>query len=268
MKINSNIQAMRTGNLLKNNEAKFTVSSEKMSSGYKINSAKDNPSGMAISNKMRAQLRSLNKANQNASNAVNVIETADSALAEIEDMIHRLNELSVKSANGTNTTEDREAIQSEVSQLLDEIETIAKDTEYNTQSLLGGEQRLKGYASMVEVEVEDYDPGFPYRDDYSVTFNSDGDGNVSVESSEGFENTAKITTEGDRITVTNHDGSKLVLSVDTQTLGAGSFTTTLDINGVGGMKIQTGALEGQEIQIVIPRISLENLHFDNMDDST
>ena len=111
MKINSNIQAMIAGNVLRSNEARQSSSTEKMSSGYRINRAKDNPAGMAISNRMRAQIANLNKANQNASNAVNVIETAEGALSEIQDIVQRINELSVKAGNEVTTEEDREAIQ-------------------------------------------------------------------------------------------------------------------------------------------------------------
>ena len=96
MKVNSNIQAMIAGNVLRNNETRQSESTERLSSGYRLNHAKDNPAGMAISNKMRAQIASLNRANQNASNGVNVIETAEGALAEIQSMIQRMSELSVK----------------------------------------------------------------------------------------------------------------------------------------------------------------------------
>ena len=84
MKVNSNIQAMVAGSVLRNNEARQANSTQKMSSGYKLNNAKDNPAGMAISNRMRAQIQSLNRANQNATNAVNVIETAEGALSELQ----------------------------------------------------------------------------------------------------------------------------------------------------------------------------------------
>ena len=113
MKINSNIQAMIANNVLKRNETAFSRSTEKLSSGYRINSAKDAPAGMAITNRMSAQLRSLNKANQNSANAVSAIQTAEGALSEIQDMVQRMNELATKAANGTNTTADREAIQAE-----------------------------------------------------------------------------------------------------------------------------------------------------------
>ncbi len=265
MKINSNIQAMIAGNVLKNNEMKLSTSTEKMSSGYKINNAKDNPSGMAISNRMRAQLQSLNKARQNASNAVNVVETADGTLAEVQDMLHRLKELSVKSANDINTTEDRVAIQDEVEQLMEEIESIYSDTEYNTQSLLNGEQRLKGYSDVIGVNVADYNSLFPTGKDYSISFDIDDDGNVTVNSTTGFENDALIEADGNTVKVTNRNGGELLLRMNKDELATGSYDAKLDINGIGGMKIQTGSAEGQEIQLVIPEISTENMGIKGID---
>ena len=275
MKVNSNIQAMIAGNVLKNNETRQADSTRKMSSGYKINKAKDNPAGMAISNRMRAQIQSLNRANQNASNAVNVIETAEGALGEIQDMIQRMSELSIKAANGTNTAEDREAIQSEIDQLTKEIQRIAKDTEYNGQNLLGGEQALKGYVTdpnALGLNVVDYDPGFPVGKNYDISFSktTDADGNTVVDKNsvvfnvDGSPTTGKVEVNGDKITITNADGSKLMLRADA-TLPDSVSKVGLEINGIGGMKIQVGASEGQEINIVIPEISLDNLSLKGID---
>ena len=278
MKVNSNIQAMIAGNVLKNNELRQSESTRKMSSGYKINKAKDNPAGMAISNRMRAQIQSLNRANQNASNAVNVIETAEGALGEIQNMVQRMSELSIKAANGTNTSEDRIAIQDEINQLTKEIQRVARDTEYNTQNLLGGEQQLKGYSNVIGLNVIDYDPDFPTGKDYSVTFNKtvDAEGNTIIDKGSvqfnigGNPTTGKIDVTDNKITVTNADGSKLVLRADfdmiaTDTSVTWPVSSSLDINGVGGMKIQVGSAEGQEIHVVIPKISLENLGLEGID---
>ncbi len=283
MKVNSNIQAMIAGNVLKNNELRQSDSTRKMSSGYKINKAKDNPAGMAISNRMRAQIQSLNRANQNASNAVNVIETAEGALSEIQDMVQRMSELSVKAANGTNTSEDRAAIQSEINQLTSEIQRIAKDTEYNGQNLLGGEQKLKGYADDLRISVTDYDPDFPLKD-YQLNFSvvSDGEGGkaISVDPAtvlSPLPNGIKdATAEGNRIEVLMNDGSRMLLKVNLDEYNIGDSaaevtaenpdgTVGLNINGVGGMKIQVGSSEGQEINIVIPEISLDNLGLEGID---
>lgn len=280
MKVNSNIQAMIASNVLRNNETRQSDSTERLSSGYRLNHAKDNPAGMAISNKMRAQIASLNKANQNASNGVNVIETAEGALSEIQDMIQRMSELSVKAANGTNTSEDREAIQTEIDQLTKEIERIARDTEYNTQNLLGGEQQLKGYADDLNLEVINYDPDFPFGSDYQISFDKQNvdDKAVVTESSiklykskadkdagkemEGIAS-KKVNEAGDRITITMNDGAQLVVKAHKEL--ADSASVGLDLSGVGGMKIQVGSAEGQEIHMAIPKISLDNLGLTGID---
>ncbi len=269
MKVNSNIQAMIAGNVLRNNETRQSESTERLSSGYRLNRAKDNPAGMAISNRMRAQIESLNKANQNASNAVNVIETAEGALSEIQDMVQRISELSVKAANGTNTDEDREAIQSEVDQLTKEIDRIAKDTEYNGQKLLNGEQGLKGYVTNLNgansnsgLSVVSYDPDFPL-DNLSLSFTKyswSDISNVTVSAGSTFD----VKTEGNIISITSREGAKLVVKAE-DSLGTdysydnNRIYAGLDLSGIGGMKIQVGAAEGQEINIVIPRVSSDTL---------
>ena len=129
MKINSNMQALIAQNVLRTNEEKNSASTERLSSGFKINHAKDSPAGMAISNRMNAQIRSLYKAKDNTSNAVNVVQTADGALTEVHNMLQRMNELGLQASNGTLTSSDREAIFKEVNALRDEIKRIEKDTE-------------------------------------------------------------------------------------------------------------------------------------------
>ena len=274
MKVNSNIQAMIAGNVLRGNETRQSESTERLSSGYRLNRAKDNPAGMAISNRMRAQIESLNKANQNASNAVNVIETAEGALSEIQDMVQRISELSVKAANGTNTEEDREAIQSEVDQLTKEIDRIARDTEYNGQKLLNGEQGLKGYLTNMTganntsgLSVVSYDPDFPLNS-ISISFDKYSWGQVRDPQVNGG-NSFDVKADGNIISITSREGAKLVVKAE-DSLGTDYSTTdnriraNLDLSGVGGMKIQVGAAEGQEINIVIPRVSSDTLGISNL----
>lgn len=269
MKINSNIQAMITNNVLKKNENQLSKSTEKLSSGYRINSAKDNPAGMAITNRMNAQIRSLNRANQNASNAVNVIETAEGALAEIQEMAQRMNELAVKAASGTNVTADRIAIQQEVNQLREEIERVAADTEYNTQNLLGGEQELKGYSSNPVINVRLYNSRFP-TGKYNIEYTYDALTDKITATSSDFGTTAKIESENGTTTIRKPDGSELILDYDEDAIknATGSVKASLDITGIGGMKIQVGSAEGQEVQIVIPKISLKNMGIEDIDMTT
>ncbi len=261
MKINSNIQAMITNNVLSRNESALSAASEKLSSGYRINSAKDNPAGMAITNRMNSGLKSLNKATQNSKNAKNVIATAEGALSEIQDMVQRMSELAVKASNGTNTTADRAAIQKEVDALKDEIKRVAGETEYNTQSLLNGEQSLRGYTDNEKVNVTLYNSSFP-ADQYNITIDKDSEGKIQVSGFAGMD----VKEEDGVVTVTNRMGGELKFSFDTE--AALPISTELNLMGSGGMHIQVGSKEGQEIQIVIPEISLENMGINAMDMST
>ena len=265
MKVNSNIQAMIAANVLKNNESRFSASTERMSSGYKINRAKDNPAGMAITNRMHSQLESLNRANQNSSNAVNVIQTAEGALSEIQDMLQRMKELSIQSANGTNTTADRAAIHSEVDQLTQEILRISKQTEYNSQKLLNGDQDLKGYTDNEKVKIETYNDKIATNRDYSFILDRDANGDLTVTNDQGFD-TGKFSYDKDtnRIIYTEPDGAEMIMSVKDDPISV-PVTVNCDIKGVGGMKIQVGAMEGQSITMGIPEISLENLGINGMD---
>lgn len=113
-------------------------STEKLSSGYKINRAADDAAGLQISEKMRSQVRGLNQGSDNVQDGISLVQIADGALAEVNDMLHRMTELSVKSANGTNTTADRQAIQHEITQIISEIDRIHQSTEFNTMKLFDG----------------------------------------------------------------------------------------------------------------------------------
>lgn len=121
------------------NEKKKSKSTEKLSSGYKINRSADDAAGLAISEKMRRQIRGLTQASANAQDGISLVQTADGAMNEISDMLQRCNELAVKSANGTNTEEDRMYIQKEVRQLATEIERVTQTTTFNNRPILQGE---------------------------------------------------------------------------------------------------------------------------------
>ena len=114
-------------------------SSEKLSSGYKINRAGDDAAGLTISEKMRSQIRGLDKASSNAQDGVSLIQVAEGALNETHSILQRMNELATQAANDTNTTADRGAIQSEIDQLTSEIDRISSTTQFNTQNLIDGD---------------------------------------------------------------------------------------------------------------------------------
>lgn len=138
MIINHNIAALNTLNRLNYATNAQSKSMEKLSSGLRINRAGDDAAGLAISEKMRAQIRGLDQASRNAQDGISLIQTAEGALNETHSILQRMRELAVQSANDTNTDTDRDELQKEVNQLAQEITRIAKNTEFNTQKLLDG----------------------------------------------------------------------------------------------------------------------------------
>ncbi|OMF07032.1 flagellin [Paenibacillus amylolyticus] len=144
MIINHNITALNTHRQLSSNSAATSKNIEKLSSGLRINRAGDDAAGLAISEKMRGQIRGLDMASKNAQDGISLIQTAEGALSETHSILQRVRELSVQSANGTNTEEDRKALQSEVSQLKSEIDRIGDTTEFNTKKLLNGALKTSG----------------------------------------------------------------------------------------------------------------------------
>lgn len=139
MIINNNIPALNTHRQLGINQNNMQSSMEKLSSGMRINRAGDDAAGLAISEKMRAQINGLDQASRNSQDGISLIQTAEGALDETHSILQRMRELAVQSANDTNTAEDRAEIQKEVDQLAAEITRIGDNTEFNTQTLLDGE---------------------------------------------------------------------------------------------------------------------------------
>lgn len=138
MVINHNMSALNANRNLKVKEGDFTKNIEKLSSGQKINKAGDDASGLAVSEKMRSQIRGLNQASRNIANGVSFIQTTEGYLQETQDILHRMRELAVQSSNGVYSDEDRMMIQVEVSQLVDEVNRIASHAEFNGMALLQG----------------------------------------------------------------------------------------------------------------------------------
>jgi len=138
MIINHNMSAMYANRLLGVREQEVNKDVEKLSSGMRINRAGDDASGLAVSEKMRSQIRGLNQAGRNIQNAVSFIQTTEGYLQETQDILHRIRELSVQSANGVYTAEDRMQIQVEVSQLVDEVNRIASHAQFNGMNMLTG----------------------------------------------------------------------------------------------------------------------------------
>jgi len=138
MVVQHNLTAMNSNRQLGITSALQAKSSEKLSSGYKINRAADDAAGLTISEKMRSQVRGLNRASDNAQDGISLIQVAEGALNETHSILQRMNELAVQAANDTNTQTDRGAIQQEINQLTSEIDRIQRTTQFNTQNLLDG----------------------------------------------------------------------------------------------------------------------------------
>lgn len=139
MRINHNIAALNTYNKLSANSSATQGSLEKLSSGLKINKAGDDAAGLAISEKMRGQIRGLDMASKNAQDGISLIQTAEGALNETHSILQRMRELATQSSNDTNTDDDRAELQKEVDQLAQEITRISTDTEFNTKKLINGD---------------------------------------------------------------------------------------------------------------------------------
>ena len=140
MVVQHNLQAMNANRMLGVTTGQQAKSTEKLSSGYRINRAADDAAGLTISEKMRKQIRGLDQASTNAQDGVSSVQTAEGALTEVHSMLQRMNELAVQAANGTNSKEsDRQAIQDEIDQLTTEIDRVAETTKFNEIYLLKGD---------------------------------------------------------------------------------------------------------------------------------
>lgn len=277
MRISFNASAVIANNSLNRNDNRLSESLARLSSGLKIVSAKDNPSGLAMSKKMNAQIEGISVANQNANDGISIIEIADGTLSEIHEMLQRANELCVKASNGIMTDEDRALVNDEVQQLKKEIERIASEAQFNGQNILDGSFDLRGYTSNEDVKVSYYSDevtkGF-----YSITALTavyDANGNIDLEQAansfqgDGFPADAKVTkTDGNVITITGSNNFEMKLEILPENGMTLAQEMTIDVQDFGSMDMQIGANEGQQLAIRIPRISLENLGISALDTST
>lgn len=288
MRINYNVSAMLSNNALANNDNLLAQSLERLSSGLKINHAKDNPAGLAMAKRMNAQIEGLSKANDNANDGISVIETADGAMTEISEMLQRMNELAIKAANGPMSDSDRKTVQDEVSQLKEEVTRISETLEFNGQKLLNGEFELKGYVyGDLDVKVSEYSKEVPAKK-YTINeisiekemINGEETGNYIVTKLDiGNEFPAGATAQVSKdnlLTIKGANGFEMTLdlakidlekSLENQT-DVTIQNLTVDITGIGAMRLQVGANEGQVLAVEIPAISLRNMGIENLDVST
>ena len=143
MVVQHNMQASNASRMLNITSGAQAKSTEKLSSGFKINRAADDAAGLSISEKMRKQIRGLDQASTNAQDGVSAVQTAEGALTEVHSMLQRMNELAVQASNGTNSESDRSSIQDEINQLTTEIDRVAETTKFNETYLLKGDYGTK-----------------------------------------------------------------------------------------------------------------------------
>ncbi|GAB7055703.1 MULTISPECIES: flagellin [Paenibacillus] len=221
MRINHNIAALNTHRQLSGNNSAVGKSLEKLSSGLRINRAGDDAAGLAISEKMRGQIRGLDQAQRNAQDGISLIQTAEGALNETHSILQRMRELAVQSSNDTNTDADRKELQKEVDQLVKELDRIANTTEFNTQKLLNGNLSGTNNAAQVAKFDEVSNSAVFTGITNAGTITNDLSYNIRI----GSANTSATTFT---VTFTDHQGNASSLQIGaaggTVTIGQASVT--------------------------------------------
>ena len=241
MIVQHNLTAMNSNRMLGLTTKTQAKSTEKLSSGYKINRAADDAAGLAISEKMRKQIRGLTQASANAQDGISAVQTAEGALTEVHDMLQRMNELSVKAANGTNSASDREAIQSEIDQLVTEIDRVAETTKFNETYLLKGDRNVtKGYS-------------YSYGAVGSTTVASAGmdtDAATGLTAAITFTNGAKASDQNALAKALRDQG--VTISSETTTDAEGTATTrySVTLNGKVAANYNVNAIDDTNFEIV------------------
>ena len=274
MRINYNVSAMIANNSLKNNDDLLSASLQRLSSGFKINNAKDNPAGLAMAKRMNAQIVGTKTADDNTMDGISVIETADGALSEVTAMLQRMNELAIQASNGTMTDEDREIVQKEIAQLKEEINRVSESTEFNSQPLLDGFYDLKAYTDNNDIKVLTYSKDIPAAkyNFNSISWTVDADGNKEIANAitDSNGNTYKGSMIDNVITITGSEGFEMKLTVPKDQADVDGSTGALEITctGIGAMRLQVGSNEGQVLEMQIPAVNLSNMGLDGLDLST
>ena len=249
MRINSNIAALNTLNQLSKNEKATNSSLAKLSSGLRINSAADDAAGLAISEKMKGQIRGLDKASSNAEDGISMVQTAEGALTETESILQRMRELAVQSASDTNTDEDRTNIQDEMSQLVDEVDRISNTTQFNNKNLIDGSMNGKLAADVANVLTNTALGDGTTDADLLTDLTDDNGANLGIEEGDtikiswavdGELHTAEVTVDADT------DLASLLSNISDGTGavdGSGNVDVTANAAGTGG------AVEGLTFEV-------------------
>lgn len=289
MRINTNLNAMTALNSATKNTALAGSSMEKLSSGLKINKAADNATGLAISEKMRSQIRGLDQASQNTQDGISVVQTAEGAIEEVGNIVQRMRELAVQGANETNTGSDRAKISEELTQLHEEIDRIAESTQFNGKDLLNGknEVRTEKVYSMAGNTAGKLDADVKVQNGFD--FEGLGVGELKVETKRGTNGgeisfkTAKVgygitvdkiqadgkITNGSKITITDSNGKTMTLTatadIDANTdLKIGEITSKDESIKGKEISLQVGAntADSQTLKVKIENVSTKSLGLD------
>ncbi len=291
MRINTNLNAMTALNSATKNTALAGSSMEKLSSGLKINKAADNATGLAISEKMRSQIRGLDQASQNTQDGISVVQTAEGAIEEVGNIVQRMRELAVQGANETNTGSDRAKISEELTQLHEEIDRIAESTQFNGKDLLNGKNEVRtetvysaagdGTNLNADVKVQN---GFDF-DGLKTALEADGKslkvttaaGNPATITFKGnapagygisatnIDTTGKISTGG-TITITDTNGKTMTLTAKTD------IAANADLK-IGEIKSKDQSIVGKEISLQVGantadsqtlKVKIENVSTDSL----
>ena len=240
MVVQHNLTAMNSNRMLGINTKTQAKSTEKLSSGYKINRAADDAAGLSISEKMRKQIRGLTQASSNAQDGISTVQTAEGALGEVQDMLQRMNELAVKSANGTQSENDRSYIQNEIDQLTTEIDRVAETTKFNETYLLKGDRfATKEYSYAYAQYTADQAA--------SVTMPTNADATAKVKIG-GVDFDANASSADQNAVANAIKNSGLTVKVtkhwDATAAAAADNTFSVSLNGDAASKYKVAAVKG------------------------
>jgi len=247
MRINHNVAALNTYRQLSTNGTNQQKSIAKLSSGLRINSAADDAAGLAISEKMRGQIRGLEMASKNAQDGISLIQTAEGALNETHSILQRMRELAVQAANDTNNGNDRKEIQKEINQLIEELDRISTDTEFNTKTLLDGSLTLKldgeltntTYADSVKVtDVGDLTTGATIDVTQTVTY--DAESTTGANDGEFQKIVFEITVSGASAATVAFSKADLDGGTTSKEITIGNSKFAIDVKDASALATSTG----------------------------
>ena len=287
MRINTNLNAMTALNSATKNTALAGSSMEKLSSGLKINKAADNATGLAISEKMRSQIRGLDQASQNTQDGISVVQTAEGAIEEVGNIVQRMRELAVQGANETNTGSDRAKISEELTQLHEEIDRIAESTQFNGKDLLNGTNTVRtekvyttaGDNTNVATDGIKVQSGFDFdglNGDLKIdTAAGQGKGSITLKNVTGYgiavdkiDASGKIEKDA-KITITDSNGKTITLTTKAEIAQGNDIkigTVTESDKQISGKEIslQVGAntADSQTLKVKIENVSTKSLGLD------